>query len=560
MSIDNVSRIKEKLGIVEVVSAYIKLDRAGVNLKGRCPFHNEKTASFFVSPERGTYKCFGCGVGGDIFSFVEQFEGVDFVGALKILAEKAGIELVSDNSHERKEINRMYSVMEDTTKFFETGLSQGSTPYLYLQKRGLTDETIKKFRIGFVKNEWRSLHDFLSKKGYSDSEMESAGLIKKTEGKLYDRFRGRIIFPLFDSSGRVIAFSGRIFEDDGKSAKYLNSPETPLFVKSKVLYGYNFAKNDIRKRGFSILVEGQMDIIMSHQSGYTNTIATSGTALTEYHLEILKRLSDKVVMAFDGDSAGLNAANKGAKLALSQGMEVKLLEIPGGMDPADFILKDEGSWKKALINSVHIIDFNLNTLIRQEEDKRKLGLKIKEIVLPLVLGLPSEIEQDYFISMISSKLGVSKESVQNDASGLDDNLIYATTNGSAPIKGEEAVSKKKKALRELSGILHWQRLTENKVVSLLEFEKSVKNIIGEEIFNKIENIPDKLKEEIIFEAEVLNAEVADLSKKMDELVMNLKKEILLEQRSELFKKIEFGDDSEENLRKINELSKKIEEI
>ncbi|MFA6274514.1 MAG: DNA primase, partial [Candidatus Paceibacterota bacterium] len=336
-----VQKIKERLSIEEVVSSYIKLERAGANLKAKCPFHNEKTPSFFISPDRGSYYCFGCSAKGDIFTFVEEFEGLDFKGALKLLAEKAGVQLedYKYNKEAESEKEKLYRAMEEATKFFENNLIENSEVLNYLKSRGLEDKTIKDFRIGFIKNDWRELYTFLQKKGFTEIELEKAGLIKKTEKGYYDRFRGRIMFPISDSSGRIIAFSGRLFQDDGKSAKYLNSPETPIFNKSSVLYGLDRAKESIRKNNFSILVEGQFDLILSHQAGFRNTIATSGTALSDStiskenvvsNLGLLRRLSGNIVLAFDADKAGFNAANRASKIALSFGMDVKVASMPDG--------------------------------------------------------------------------------------------------------------------------------------------------------------------------------------------------------------------------------------
>src|ERR1035437_5544536 len=258
----SVEQIKERLNIEEVVGSYIKLERAGNSLKARCPFHNEKTPSFFVSPDRGSYYCFGCGVKGDIFTFVQEFEGIDFLGALKILADKAGITLENFSSKITDKKERLYQLLEVSTLFLQRNLESEEIPLNYLKKRGLHDETIKTWKIGYVRDEWRTISDHLKSKGFTDDEIERAG-ITKTEGKsTYDRFRGRIMFPLFDSAGRVIAYSGRQFESDGTEAKYLNSPETPLFEKSKVLYGFDRAKLDIRRAGSALFVEGQMDLLM----------------------------------------------------------------------------------------------------------------------------------------------------------------------------------------------------------------------------------------------------------------------------------------------------------
>ena len=265
---NNIEQIKERLNIVDVVSSYIKIEKAGMNFKACCPFHNEKTPSFFISPDRGTFKCFGCGEGGDIFTFVEKYGGLDFKGSLKILAEKAGVELIKENPQKISERNRIYDVLEKSTSFFQNNLMENKSALEYLKNRGIEDRIINQFRLGFASDEWQSLYNHLKKEGYSDIEIEKAGLIKKKEGGggFYDRFRNRIIFPLFDNSDRPVAFSGRLFEKEQGSnkdtAKYLNSPETLLFSKSNILYAYNFAKDMMRKLDFSILVEGQMDLLM----------------------------------------------------------------------------------------------------------------------------------------------------------------------------------------------------------------------------------------------------------------------------------------------------------
>lgn len=574
---DNVSKVKERLNIVDVIGGYIKLDRAGINLKACCPFHNEKTPSFFVSPDRGSFKCFGCGEGGDMFTFVEKFEGVDFVGALKILAEKAGVELEKIDIQKKEKNDRLYEVMEESTKYFETELEKRKDALKYLEDRGLNEETIKKFRLGYVKDEWRGLFDFLKeskpqvdgqRKQFTDEEIEKVGLIKKTDKGFYDRFRGRIIFPIFDNMGKVVAFSGRIFKDDGKSAKYLNSPETVLFHKSKILYGYNFAKNYIRKRDFSILVEGQMDLVLSHQSGFDNTVATSGTALTGEHLNLLKRLSNKIMLAFDADDAGLNAANKSSKMALREGMEVKLVELPKGMDPADFILKNKKGWISALKNAVHIIEFNLNILLGKEIGQRNLGIKISEIVLPLVSELNNKIEQDYFISKISDKTGIDVDVLKDELSRIgisknsenrsfSENRFYIE-------KEKFKTNKKQKAMREISGIIFWQKTLEEPVIDIDENKNRLKKIIGDEMFEKVEYLPEEILNEIIFEAENLYLDSKRLKEKLEELFINLEKEILVEKRdlvSQRLKKVEEGTKEEEELfKEHSKLSQKIEKL
>ncbi|MBU4536645.1 DNA primase [Patescibacteria group bacterium] len=551
---NNIEQIKEKLNIVDVVGSYIKVEKAGMNFKACCPFHNEKTPSFFISPDRGTFKCFGCGEGGDIFTFVEKYEGVDFIGSLKILAEKAGVELVKENPEKISEKNRVYDVLEKTTVFFQENLLKNKEALEYLKARGLEEKTIKHFRLGFALSEWESLYRYLKKEGYSDIEIEKAGLIKKKQGGgFYDRFRSRIIFPLFDNSDRPVAFSGRLFEieqgENKDTAKYLNSPETILFSKSNILYAYNFAKNTIRKSDFSILVEGQMDLLMSHQAGYSNTVASSGTALTEGHINLLKRFSDKIVIAFDGDEAGFNSASKASKLALMNAMEVRLVNISENMDPADLILKDKEQWKKGIKNAKHIIDFYLEKLIEGIQDKRKLGKEVQEKVLPFVSLIKSEIEKSNFVQDISNKLDIPTKAIWSELRKikveLPEDLKYRNNEmiDELMVKNEFNLSgkseRKNSIIRQLSGLYWWQKETKESVLELKEFENSLIKIAGDDIFQKILKLPNKIKNEIIFEVEIFYQEFGegfvelknDLNLKIAELFLNLKV-VLLEEKIE----------------------------
>jgi DNA primase len=571
-----VQKIKERLTIEEVVSSYIKLERAGANLKARCPFHNEKTPSFFISTDRGTYYCFGCGASGDIFTFVEEFEGLDFKGALKLLADRAGVQLevyTKEMKEAESEKEKLYRAMEEATKFFENNLAKTPEALQYLKNRGLNEKSIKDFRIGFIKNDWRLLYENLKNK-FSDGEMEKAGLIKKTDKGYYDRFRGRIMFPINDSSGRVIAFSGRIFEDDGKSAKYLNSPETPIFSKNAVLYGIDKAKDCIRKNNFSILVEGQMDLILSHQAGYHNTVATSGTALADStvskehvvsNLGLIRRLSTNIVLSFDADKAGANATIRAGKIALSLGMDVKVVEMPEGVDPADLVSKSGAdAWKEAIKNSKHIIEFLLNKVLKSTGgDMRKAGREIKAVILPFVNALESSIEKMHFIKKISDASSIPQNALQDDLKKIEQELKYekeeipARNASHSDAGGKEAgshISKKDYIERKLLGIALWQKTLSSPSI---DFE-TILSKLGE-VYEKYKDA----KEDLIFEAEVFYANSDDLKKSVNEMFLNLEEENINEELSK--KMLELRRTKEEELGKrilqeINELNKKKEDI
>lgn len=594
-----VQQIKEKLSIEEVVSSYIKLEKVGSNLKARCPFHNEKTPSFFISPDRGTYYCFGCGVKGDIFTFVEEFEGLDFRGALKLLADRAGVVLGSYNKEAKEkesEKEKLYRIMEEATKFFEKNLKDnpegkgtsygvGTEALAYLKNRGLTDESIKNFRIGFVKNDWRELYSFLTRKGFSDNELEKAGLIKKKEKGYYDRFRGRIMFPIADSSGRIIAFSGRILEDDLSTdstsslksssrqsisqAKYLNSPETTVFNKSSVLFGIDKAKEAIRKNDFSILVEGQMDLILSHQAGFKNTVASSGTAMTDSvlskeniinNLGLITRLSKNIVLAYDADRAGVNATNRFAKIALSLSMDVKVADIREGMDPADLISKvGLDAWREAIRNSKHFIEFMLLRILKEAgNDQRKIGRLTKERLLPFVNELESSIEKSHFITLISNKSGISENALIEDLKKVEFELKYEKEDTKIAIENVEKKLRKDPIERRLLGVAFWQEsLSDKKIDPELIFKKFEK--AKEKVREKYEDI----KEDLIYEVEEFYANNEDLDKDVQEMLLNIEEEYLNEELTKHMMELQNLKGKEEEIgvfKKINDINKRKEDI
>jgi DNA primase len=529
-----VEQIKARLSIEDVVSSYIKLDPAGKNFKGKCPFHNEKTPSFFISPDRGTYYCFGCGAKGDIFTFVQEFEGLDFMGALKQLAERAGVELVFDRSENRDERQVLYEVMEHATQFYESMLSKSEEAKSYVNGRGIKEETSKLFRLGYAPSEWRSLHTYLRGKGYTDNAMEKAGLTKKTEKGYYDRFRDRIMFPILDSSGRVIAFSGRIVHDAEDTAKYLNSPDTVLFDKSTVLYGIDKAKSEIRTKGYSILVEGQMDLVLSHQSGVKNTVAVSGTALSDEtvsrdnvvnNLGVVRRLSPNIILAFDSDTAGRRASMRSAQIALSLGMDVKIADLPEGKDPADLVRDDPESWKDVLRGAKPVVEFALDDLLRQKITERKLPTAIKEKVLPFVASIPGRMSQAPYIKMIRERT----EGIYKDEGILWEEL--AKIQVTEPKEGQKVGSKghemstapwKDAIARRLFGAVYFAQSNPGSGVDADGTIAAIKQIAGVS-FGAIEEALSPLRGELLTEVEVLYSGVP-LKSAVDELLLNFEEE------------------------------------
>lgn len=540
----SVEKIKERLNIVDLLGTYIKLEKAGKNMKARCPFHNEKTPSFFVSPERDSYYCFGCNKKGDIFTFVQEFEGVDFFGALKMLAERTGVTLERGSFEQKNDKEAIFNCLEAATQFFESNLPKSSSAQKYLEKRGLTEKTIADWRIGYVADDWRALYEYLTARKFSDIEIEQAGLIKRTDRGAYDRFRGRIMFPIRDSAHRVVAFTGRILpeNDDGKSAKYLNSPETAVFNKSRILYGFDLAKLAIKKFDYSVIVEGQMDIIMCHQAGFQNTVATSGTALTPEHLTLLRRISNRVIMAFDADKAGVSAATKAWQLALSLGMEVKIAEFKDGKDPADVILSENGKekFKDALKDSQHIIDFYLSKILAEKLEPRKMGKEVQEKILPFLALIESSIEKSHFVKKISEKTGIDEKAIWDDLKNirLEPGVsgVEVKTGG---FTKENVLERKDSIERRILGIINWQEKDKDTlrgdsgqaIIDLKKTRERIKEIIGEESFKKWNETGVEIINEATFEAEQYY-EKKKLQAVLDELLLELEKEYVTKKLSQ----------------------------
>jgi len=426
-----IDQIKQNLDILEVLGDYIKLTKAGRNYKARCPFHTERSASFMASPERQIWHCFGCGLGGDIFGFVMKIEGVEFGDALRILAKKAGVILKKQDPQIQSQKKRLYEVCELAAKFFETQLHKtpaGKKAHEYLIGRGMKPGTIKEWRLGWAHDDWRALYDFLKSRGYKEDEILSAGLAVKPEENLatnqklqtkncYDRFRSRIIFPIFDSQGQIIAFGGRIFGEAAKNkdmAKYLNSPQTPLYDKSNVLYGLNKAKNEIRVKDVCVIVEGYMDLIMSHQAGAVNVVASSGTALTENHLSIIGRYAKNLSMAFDSDEAGGMATRRSIDLALKRDFSVKVI-LMEDKDPADIVKKNPEEWLKLIDEARSVMEFYFTYAFAKQDSKSLEGKReIRKTLLTAIKSLASKTEQGEHIKELARRLRVDERDLLAD--------------------------------------------------------------------------------------------------------------------------------------------------
>ncbi|HFC76953.1 MAG TPA: DNA primase [Candidatus Moranbacteria bacterium] len=409
--------IKSKLNIVDLIGEYVRLQKAGSSWKACCPFHNEKTPSFTVSEEKQFWHCFGCGKGGDAFAFLMEIEGLDFKEALENLAERTGVELPKYKGGEKREDrNKIWEVLELATKFYEKQLWDGpgkNKILKYLQERGLNDETIREFRLGFAPAGWGNILDFLKSRGYNSTDILKAGLIIEKDGgsKQYDRFRDRIIFPICDVSGKVLGYSARVAPGgDESQAKYVNTPETEVYHKGNVLYGMHKAKSEIKEKDKVLLVEGNMDVIASYQAGIKNTVAVSGTALTPEQLKLIKRYTNNIKMFFDMDEAGQKASKRSSELAFENEMNVFVVEITEGKDAADAVKENPANFLSAVRKALPAMEYFLQKEMAKRnknniEDKKKI---IEELA-DLINSFSNKIEKEYWVRELAGKLDISEE-------------------------------------------------------------------------------------------------------------------------------------------------------
>lgn len=515
-----IEQIKSRLNIVDVVGEYIKLEKAGINYRALCPFHNEKTPSFFVSPSRQMWHCFGgCNEGGDIFKFVMKIEGIEFIDALKLLAKKAGVQLkTSSKKYEEIKTQRekLLDICKKATIFFSTQLNKSKTGLEakdYLMKRGLKEETIKEWKIGYAPSTWDSLCNYLIGLGYERKDIIDAGLASE---KFFDRFRSRIIFPICDFNGQPVGFTGRVFNSDDE-AKYLNTPNTLLYDKSQALYGLDKAKVEIRKNDSCVLVEGNVDCIMSHQSGIKNCLAVSGTALTPAHLGIIKRFSNNLILSFDMDLAGNNATKKGIDMALRNGFNVKVISMNSEKDPADIILSSgEDEWKKIIKEAKPINQFYFDLSfkdrdVKSVEDQKKI---VSEL-LPIFKKIDNTIEQTYWIQKLAEKLSIREDDIRQEMKKV--NLP----------KQEVEVQKEKTGKSR-------KELLEETILSMVLIEPSMVETLTEEqkkLFTFLEK--ENNDSYIIMKSELLKEEDIDINEEWHKCVYEIEKIYKEEKRKKI---------------------------
>lgn len=418
---DAVAEIKSRINIEDVVSEYVQLKRSGRNFKGLSPFTNEKSPSFMVSPEKQIWHDFSSGKGGDIFSFIQEVEGLDFKGALELLARKAGVDLDdfrTKNNSESSQKNfkdRLYRAIETAVSYYQVQLTKNNTALKYLrEKRSYEKQTLIDFRFGYSPESGTALYNFLTSRGFTDEELLKAGLVTKRGLELRDMFRGRIMIPLLDAQGRPVGFTARQLKDNNNSPKYINTPATILYDKGRQVFGLSQAKEAIRKSGFVVVVEGNLDVVASHQAGIKQVVASAGTALTTYHLKSLQRFTGDVRLCFDEDRAGQEALERSIPLAQSLGIELGIISIPSGKDPDELIRKDSKSWQKIIEQSQYMVDWMIEKVASNEDlttaqGKRQFSAK----VMALVKLLKDPIEQEHYLKLIAKRTNTSYETIKD---------------------------------------------------------------------------------------------------------------------------------------------------
>ena len=475
---DIIEEIKSRSDIVKVISDYIKVQQSGINYKGLCPFHGEKTPSFYINTSKQIYKCFGCGEGGDVINFVMKIENLEFMDAVKLLAKDCGIEINTNMDEQSKirmeKVKKIQDINTEAARYYFSNLiKEKNYGYEYLRRRGLDDKIIKKFGLGYAPKAWTNLMEYLISKGYDKETLVECGLVtyKKDGNKYYDRFINRVIFPIFDYRGNVIGFGGRVLDDS--LPKYLNSPDTLAFNKKYNLYGLNFARKNITDRTV-ILVEGYMDLISLYQYGIRNVCATLGTALTIDQGNLLKRYVDTVVISYDSDDAGVKATLRAIDILTSVGINVKVLNLKDVKDPDEFIRKYglEG-YQKSIADAVHYIRYKI-VKCKENYDlsKDEQRLKFTKESTKIIKGLKSPVDIDYYINFLSSESKIGVESLKKEVYGKSYKSNY-----NPKLKNDRHVQIDKNAYKRPTIINNGNEIIEKTLIRLLLEEKEIRRLL-----------------------------------------------------------------------------------
>jgi len=412
---DQIEQVRSKTDIVELINSYIPLKKAGRNFKALCPFHSEKTPSFVVSSERQIFKCFGCGESGSVFNFLMKYENMEFGEALRFLADKAGIKLESFKPskafQEKENLLQINHLASEFYHFILLNHKVGEKGLRYFLARGISKSSMKLFKLGYAPESWENLQDFLvRKKGYHRLDLEKVGLIIRSQRSFYDRFRGRIIFPLFDHRGNTMGFSARTLKPELKAAKYINTPETVLYHKSDLLYGLNITKKAIKEKNQAIVVEGELDLISSYQAGVKNVVAIKGSALTESQVNLIKRFTENLALSLDEDAAGDAAARRGIEIADAEGLNIRVIQLQYGKDPDECSQHSVRLWKESVKKAIPVYDFYLRSAVKRFDKKSAESKKrISEALVPIWAKIVNEVVKAHYVKKLSNLLQVDEE-------------------------------------------------------------------------------------------------------------------------------------------------------
>jgi DNA primase len=546
--------VKNRLSIEDVISGYIELKRAGRNWKALSPFTSEKSASFIVSPDKQIWHDFSSGKGGDVFSFVMEVEGIDFRAALELLARKAGIDLDQYDTKDKPTNNvnksRLYDLLELSAKFYQVQFSKNKTALTYvLNKRKFTKETALKWQIGYSPNTGNAVVKFLKQSGFNEKEIQQAGL-SSSHYPDRDMFRGRLMIPLHDGQGRVIGYTARLLDDDADAPKYINTPQTVLYDKSRHIFGLHHAKQEIRKSGFVVVVEGNLDVIASHQADVCQVVATAGTAMTSQHLKILSRLTSDIRLCFDADKAGLSATERAIPLASKEKLNLSIIDIPSGKDPDELIQVDPEAWQKVIAEPIYALDW----LIAYYQTKFNLDSapgkrQYSDLLVPLVKSLSDDVERDHYVNILAKLTNVSPSAITSKVGSVEsgpdaprkrfvkkDFIIDDKTTIEHHRMQDNFLSLVlvRKTLREFLDLVTEQMMFNEQAKELLEVLKSNPDIDVRDDASKFKKIADYVKIELLLYEELydsldlneLHYEAARLQARLIEIYVKSQKDII----------------------------------
>lgn len=578
--------IKSRLNIVDIVSEYVPLNQTGTNFRAVCPFHKEKTPSFMVSSDKQIFHCFGCGAGGDIFEFIKKIEGIEFPEALRILADKANVKIdYNYNPDLSSKKTKVLDILTESVNYYHNILLKNESAQIardYLTSRNISQETVETFLLGYSNDSWDGLYNYLKDKKFTDSDIESSGMIIRSDKgyKFFDRFRARLMFPISNVYGQIVGFTARILISDEKSAKYINTPQTIVFDKSSILFNLDLAKTEIKNKNYTILVEGNIDAISAYMAGTKNVVASSGTALTINHVKLLKRYSENIIIAYDGDSAGLKATFRIIDNALSENMNIKIAALPKGIDPDDIIKTDKNKWFEIIKNAEPLMDFvfrkvlssiDLTNVFHKKQAAKKLLIFISKF--------KDEIERETYLKRLSSEIDIDFDILKNklleflSKKKIEEKKDENVNSNYKPLK----LNKKDEFLKKIIAfgvnfvnILEYLSANlEQEFIKDGEAEKLYKNIIiyytknnsfDLDLFRKeIEKEDNELLNSIlfVFENEYSNCDKNDAFLEIQRLVLEYKRIVLSEKLKQLeykLKEAERNNQREESDKILQEFS------